>query len=202
MLCKGKCGKKATHGNWCCKSYYKCLGYRKQLSDRAKARGNNGAQGRLSKGCKLPPNLKARGPKINNCLKCNNEITSEKYCDNTCKTEHFYDKLIDDWLNGKITGTKKSGYEGFVKVWLKRTYGEKCSCCGWNERNPYSGNIPIEIDHIDGNAYNNYPDNVRLICPNCHSLTKNYRGANKGNGKRSYLKKYYMRDDKGKIISG
>jgi len=66
--------------------------------------------------------------------------------------------------------------------------------------NPYTGNVPLEIEHKDGDAYNNDPDNVTLICPNCHSLTKTYRGANRGNGRRSYLKKYYIRDQKGNTI--
>jgi hypothetical protein len=26
-------------------------------------------------------------------------------------------------------------------------------------------------------------ENLRLICPNCHSLTPNYRGANRGHGR-------------------
>lgn len=31
---------------------------------------------------------------------------------------------------------------------------------------------PLEIEHIDGNALNNKEDNLILLCPNCHSLTK------------------------------
>ncbi len=33
--------------------------------------------------------------------------------------------------------------------------------------------------------------NLTLLCPNCHSLTKTYKGANKGGG-RTYRKKYYL----------
>jgi 5-methylcytosine-specific restriction endonuclease McrA len=36
----------------------------------------------------------------------------------------------------------------------------------------------------DGDATNNKEENLTLLCPNCHSLTPTYRGANKGNGKR------------------
>lgn len=43
--------------------------------------------------------------------------------------------------------------------------------------------IPLEIDHIDGNSENNSEENLRLICPNCHSLTATYKGANRGKGR-------------------
>lgn len=36
--------------------------------------------------------------------------------------------------------------------------------------------IPLELHHIDGNRNNNTLDNLKLLCPNCHSLTENYRG--------------------------
>jgi hypothetical protein len=40
--------------------------------------------------------------------------------------------------------------------------------------------IPLELDHVDGNHENNALDNLRLLCPNCHSLTPTFRGKNKG----------------------
>ena len=71
---------------------------------------------------------------------------------------------------------------------LIEKYNNKCSICGWCEENTYTKSIPLEVEHIDGNPYNNSPENVTLICPNCHSLTKTYKGANKGNGRRYYRK--------------
>jgi hypothetical protein len=53
----------------------------------------------------------------------------------------------------------------------------KCSCCqldSWLDQA-----IPLELDHIDGNHQNNALENLRLLCPNCHSLTPTFRGRNK-----------------------
>ena len=65
-----------------------------------------------------------------------------------------------------------------------KKYDNKCSECGWGEINQHTGTIPLELEHIDGNPYNNSPDNVTLLCPNCHSLTSTYKGANKGHGRK------------------
>ncbi len=80
---------------------------------------------------------------------------------------------------------QQTGYTGVStgpqnqKVWLKRFLidrdGAKCCQCGWGETHPTTGNIMIELDHIDGNNKNNTLGNVRLLCPNCHSLTPTYR---------------------------
>lgn len=42
----------------------------------------------------------------------------------------------------------------------------------------------LELDHIDGDRQNNQRENLRLLCPNCHSLTSNYRRRNSKNQKQ------------------
>ena len=74
-------------------------------------------------------------------------------------------------------------------VWSDRTlkrlllerHGNQCQKC---YRTEWDGvPIPIELEHIDGNSDNNSPDNVTLLCPNCHALTPTYKGRNMGNGR-------------------
>ncbi len=53
----------------------------------------------------------------------------------------------------------------------------ECSECGLNEWNGKP--ISIELDHIDGVRTNHKLENLRLLCPNCHSQTDTYRSRNK-----------------------
>ena len=60
-----------------------------------------------------------------------------------------------------------------------------CSQCGFNKTRDCGG-IILEIDHIDGDHTNNSYDNLRVLCPNCHALTPNFRNwGRKGNTKTS-----------------
>ena len=68
-------------------------------------------------------------------------------------------------------------------------YNNKCSRCGWGEINTYTGKVPLQVHHIDGNPNNNDISNLALLCPNCHSLTESYGSRNKGKG-RECRRKY------------
>lgn len=53
----------------------------------------------------------------------------------------------------------------------------KCEICMLSEWNNLP--IPTELDHINGINTDNRIINLRILCPNCHAQTKNYRGKNK-----------------------
>ncbi|KOV94295.1 HNH endonuclease signature motif containing protein [Streptomyces sp. NRRL B-3648] len=55
---------------------------------------------------------------------------------------------------------------------------ERCALCG-TEPVWLGERLALEVDHVDGNWRNNRVDNLRLLCPNCHSTTDTYRGRGK-----------------------
>ena len=124
---------------------------------------------------------------IMNCLNCNKELKGRatKYCNNKCQTDYQHSQWIARWQQGEETGIKgKYQISDHIRRYLQEKYHNQCSRCGWSEINPYTGKVPLEIEHIDGNYLNNSESNLDLICPNCHSLTSTYKGANKGHGRK------------------
>lgn len=74
------------------------------------------------------------------------------------------------------------------RMFLIHKLGHYCHICkntSWN-----NVPIPLELDHIDGNSENNIEENLRVICPNCHTLTVTYKGKNKGKGRTKRMEKY------------
>lgn len=58
--------------------------------------------------------------------------------------------------------------------------GHRCEGCG--EEQWLGQPIPLEVHHEDGDQLNNEMENLKLLCPNCHALTDNYRGKNINTG--------------------
>lgn len=70
-----------------------------------------------------------------------------------------------------------------LRKYLVRKHGYACASCGLSTW--LGQRLPLEVDHIDGNATNNIPTNLRLLCCNCHSITPTWKARNKGNGRQS-----------------
>lgn len=56
-----------------------------------------------------------------------------------------------------------------------KCHNPKCGISDW-----CGEPLSLHLDHIDGNNTNNLIENIRLLCPNCHSLTPTYCGRNIG----------------------
>ncbi len=125
------------------------------------------------------------------CLNCNKKINNRsKYCSNKCQKEFEYKTYIEKWKNKQIDGMRgEYQISSYIKTYLFTKYENKCARCGWGQMNIYTNKIPLEIEHIDGNYKNNNEENLILLCPNCHSLTSTYKGANLNKGRKA-RKKY------------
>lgn len=125
-----------------------------------------------------------------NCDNCNKLLIKHRslknqklvFCDNKCQSEFNYKSFINDWLNNKKLGIKKVGWQNQISNYIRRYMLERanysCSNCNWNKLHE-DGSSPLHIDHVDGNAINNNILNLRVLCPNCHSLTSTFGSRNK-----------------------
>jgi hypothetical protein len=128
-----------------------------------------------------------------NCLACGAALDrrDKRYCDVSCQHTHAYRRFVADWLNGRLSSAgnpRWSTVSDHIRRYLFELQG-CCAICGWAERHPVTGRIPLHIDHIDGDWRNNRPDNLRLLCPNCHALTPSYGSLNRGKGRPYHMVK-------------
>lgn len=129
----------------------------------------------------------------NHCLNCKTELPpNRKFCNAKCQNDFEYNQYIQRWQNGLETGMKgKTGISARIRKFLFKKNNSSCSICGWSKINPYTGTIPLEVHHLDGNYLNNKESNLELLCPCCHSLTPTYKSLNTGSGREgrrgSYL---------------
>lgn len=108
-----------------------------------------------------------------------------KFCSWTCWNEDRYYRSgpyaqwVTGWLSGEISGTTPQGEPDRRIRWaLIELRGQRCEECGWDKVNPRSGRVPLHVDHTTGDRSRNRPEDLRVLCPNCHSLTPNYMHLN------------------------
>jgi hypothetical protein len=112
------------------------------------------------------------------------QCRAAEHCSIKCHHEHDFRLRVALLERGLYPA---SLYSPFLKRYLLWKRGEHCSRCGWAERHPVTGKVPVELEHIDGNWENNAFENITLLCPNCHSLTPTFRALNRGHGRAERL---------------
>ena len=140
--------------------------------------------------------------KCEQCEKPLNTIQkNNKYCSSKCASLAKRKERIEKWLAGETDGTRGNGQISMaVRNFLLEKANYRCELCGWGEINPVTNKVPLEIHHKDGNYLNNSPENLQVLCPNCHSLTPNFKALNKSERERTTVRKNYCVDC-GKEIS-
>jgi len=107
-----------------------------------------------------------------------------KFCCMSCQHEYEYIEYIKRWKNGEEDGIRgKYDVSNHIRRYLFEKYDGKCQICGWNEENPITHKIPLQVHHIDGNCLNNKEENLQLLCPNCHSLSETFGSLNENSSR-------------------
>lgn len=100
---------------------------------------------------------------------------------------------IEEILNGLHPTFQTSKVK--VKLFTSGLKENKCEECGISEWNGKP--LVMHLDHVNGRSDDHRIENLKILCPNCHSQTETYAGKNKTNEHRlSILKKRQDRIDK------
>lgn len=125
------------------------------------------------------------------CSECGEKINPENksgLCPSCLKKKKDEEK-IQKWKETGDTGCGVSTtLRNCIRDYIFQKQDEKCAICGldgqWNGKE-----LRFILDHIDGDASNNFEYNLRLICPNCDSQLDTYKSRNK-NSARTHRKNY------------
>ena len=104
-----------------------------------------------------------------NCEKTFEYFESQKngiYCSNRCQADYK--------LKPRFTENTRWNYA--MRNYIIRQRGNKCESCEiieWNNQ-PLS----FQVDHINGNRKDNRFENLKVLCPNCHSQTDTFGSKN------------------------
>ena len=164
---------------------YECVVCNKEFDSHRKLNGHKSIH---REGGRYSVSRKTKSP--TSCLNCGVLTYNPKYCKSECQHSHHHNSLNDKIIRGEILA------EHQMKRFLSKTKGYVCDDCGtggnWNGKN-----LVLQLDHIDGNSDNNMLDNLRLLCPNCHTQTETWCGRNKKNSNRSIYARVWRNKFKG-----
>lgn len=118
----------------------------------------------------------AKTMKLFNCKFCNKENKvrysgSDKsiFCDKECAQNSRVREKMD--IEPSLR-TAKSYMKRFVE-YKCAGLGEPCGIHEWNGKP-----LVLQLDHIDGDNKNHRKDNLRWLCPNCHTQTTTWGSKN------------------------
>lgn len=128
---------------------------------------NNAAKVKSMSQLLLKLGLKQAGGNYNNMKKLLQKYKID--CSHWTGKSWNKDKQLKDWSDYKNNDR--------LRIHLIKIRGHQCEICKLDTW--LSKPIKIELHHMDGDRVNNDLSNLQLLCPNCHSMTDNFRSHNR-----------------------
>ena len=115
------------------------------------------------------------------------DVLKKRIAELNCSTEHFghynsNNQSYNTTYTLKQICVENSTYHNIDRL-KKRLIQEhkleyKCAFCG-NTGEWYGKKLSLQLDHINGVHNDHRLENLRFLCPNCHSTTETFAGKNK-----------------------
>lgn len=135
--------------------------------------------------CSASYNNPRKASKFKNCIECGKKLSKAgvTLC-HPCYTLLRKMKRAQDWKEGILTVTNPQVTRRLFLEFVEYRCSN-CSLSSWNNKP-----ITLDLDHIDGDSSNNTFENLRFLCPNCHSQTDTYKAKNYGFGRHVRKQRY------------
>mgnify|MGYP000887062269 FL=1 len=78
-----------------------------------------------------------------------------------------------------VDGSKYKGSTDAIKRRFLKEYNIPYECSSCKINSWMNQKLSLQLDHKNGRRNDNRPENLRLLCPNCHSLTQTFAGRNR-----------------------
>jgi hypothetical protein len=87
------------------------------------------------------------------------------------------DHYLSDEDYFSVADFRRNGPHIKTRLIKHKNWKDECSACG---QQPFHNGKPLslQVDHINGNGYDNRLENLRFLCPNCHSQTSTFGSKN------------------------
>lgn len=108
-------------------------------------------------------------------------FTGKAHCKNTKRKSVPWDEVLVENSSTILHASRKKRLikEGLLQP---KCYNENCGISSWLGKE-----LSLQLDHINGNSSDHRIENLRLLCPNCHSQTETFAGKNIKKGKKEEI---------------
>lgn len=112
------------------------------------------------------------------------DILKRRIKELNCSIEHFGKQNISPNIKYSLEEIliENSPYANISRLKIRLVKENKlkykCACCG-NKGEWLGQELTLQLDHINGVNNDHRIENLRFLCPNCHSITNTYAGKNR-----------------------